>query len=174
MASLQGTTISSAVDPALTINTPNSYDGVSLRLQSKSEPTAYYLYINSSVTSGDVRWTFNQVNAGTSYTNLISFQKGNVSIGALDSTYKLDVTGTFRTTGDAGIGGANDGSSRLYVSGEALTEPYLSVNTCLGNNSASTTAYTTLKGWLAIKIGNNVGSGVNLLTAGTGYIRIWV
>ena len=76
MASLQGTTISSAVDPALTINTPASYDGVSLRLQSKAEPTAYYLYINSYVTSADVRWTFNQVNASTSYTNLISFQKG--------------------------------------------------------------------------------------------------
>jgi len=176
MASLQGTTISSAVDPALTINTPASYDGVSLRLQSKLEPTAYYLYINSYATAADVRWTFNQVNASTSYTNLISFQKGNVSIGARDSTYKLDVTGTFRTTDDAGIGGANDGSSRLYVSGEALTEPYLSVNTCLGNNSTNSAFYSTLKGWLAIKIGNNVGTSGNLLNSGTaftGYIRIW-
>jgi hypothetical protein len=62
------------------------------------------------------------------------------------------------------------------VSGEALTEPYLSVNTCLGNNSTSTTAYTSLKGWLAIKIGNNVGVAAALLNGGaafTGYIRIW-
>lgn len=176
MASLKGTTIATGTDPSLAIDTPASYTGTSLRLQAQAAPSTYKLEVNSDVAINDVRWYFNQTNYGTAYTYVLSFHGGNVSIGASAASYKLDVTGTFRTTGDAGIGGANDGSSRLYVSGEALTEPYLSVNTCLGNNSTSTTAYTSLKGWLAIKIGNNVGVAAALLNGGTaftGYIRIW-
>lgn len=178
MARLQQTQITGSADPTLTMSTPNDYDGTSLRLVSKSQPTVYNLYINSTVTPGVVRWTFNQVNASTTYSNILSFHNGNVAMGTTDASYKLDVTGTMRATGDVGVGGANDGTTRLYVSGEALTEPYLSVNTCLGNNSTSTSpyAYTTLKGWLAIKIGNNVGTAGNLLNSGvafTGYIRIW-
>ncbi len=176
MASLKGTTIATGTDPSLVIDTPASYTGTSLRLQAQAAPSTYKLDISSDVATNDVRWYFNQTNFGTAYTYVLSFHAGNVSIGASAASYKLDVTGTFRTTDDAGIGGANDGSSRLYVSGEALTEPYLSVNTCLGNNSTNSAFYSTLKGWLAIKIGNNVGTSGNLLNAGTaftGYIRIW-
>ena len=176
MASLKGTTIATGTDPSLAIDTPASYTGTSLRLQAQAAPSTYKLEVNSAVDTNDVRWYFNQTNYGAAYTYVLSFHAGNVSIGASAASYKLDVTGTFRTTGDAGIGGANDGSSRLYVSGEGLTEPYLSVNTCLGNNSTNSAFYSTLKGWLAIKIGNNVGTAGNLLNAGTaftGYIRIW-
>lgn len=109
------------------------------------------------------------------YGNAAMFIKrdGNVGIGNIAPAYKLDVTGTIRTTGDVGIGAANDGTARLYVQGEGLTEPFLFVQTCLGNNSTSTATYNVLKGYLAIKIGNNVGTTGNLITAGTYYLRLW-
>ena len=104
---------------------------------------------------------------------MLVLDRGNVGVGSTTPAYKLDVTGTAAISGDVGIGGLIDTGARLYVQGEALTEPFLSVQTCLGNNSTSTATYNVLKGYLAIKIGNNVGTSGNLLTAGTYYLRLW-
>lgn len=135
-----------------------------------SSPSDTNLYLNAPSSKG----IYNQINN----TNILSILGTSIATSvplgiAMSPSYTLDVTGTLRTSGDVGLGGAPDTGARLYVQGESLTEPFLSVQTCLGNNSNSTATYNTLKGYLAVKIGNNVGSGTALITAGTYYLRLW-
>lgn len=92
--------------------------------------------------------------------------------GSTGASYTLDVGGTCQITGDTGIGGAPDAGVRLTVISTA-GEPYLAVQTCLGNNSTSTTTYNVLKGYLAIKVNSGVGSGGANIGTGTHYIRLW-
>jgi len=56
--------------------------------------TAYNLDLKTTITAGVVRWTFDQVNAGTSYSNVLTLDRGNVIIGDTSSTYKLRVKST--------------------------------------------------------------------------------
>lgn len=101
---------------------------------------SYYLDLKQTVTAGVVRYNFSMVNNGTTYNDVLILDRGNVGIGttgaAAGSTLeaKLDVLGTAKISDDTGIGAVNDGTARLYVQGATLTEPFLSVQTCLGNN----------------------------------------
>jgi hypothetical protein len=73
--------------------------------------TGYNLKLKQTVTSNVVRWTFDQVNNGTSYPNVMTFDRGNVGIG------KTDV-------GDAG--------SKLYVDSGAISYGVRSKASCTG------------------------------------------
>jgi len=77
----------------LTVQTPNSYDGDTLRVETKLEPDRYSLKLNTTVTAGNVRWVFNQVNAGTSSANVLAFNQGNIGIGTSEPQAKLQVSG---------------------------------------------------------------------------------
>lgn len=154
-------------------NDPNGANNNIFQRWSYVSTDSYYLDLKQTVTAGVVRYNFSMVNNGTAYNDILILDRGNVGIGSTSPAYKLDVTGTAAISGDVGIGGLIDTGARLYVQGESLTEPFLSVQTCLGNNSTLTATYNTLKGYLAVKIGNNVGSGTALITAGTYYLRLW-
>ena len=51
-------------------------------------------------------------------------------------------------------------------------KPILEVTNCLGNGSTSTSTFSVFKGYLAVKIGANVGPATSVAT-GTHYIRLW-
>lgn len=112
----------------VTISTPSAYDGTILKLQSAAEPDAYNFYVNETVTSGVVRWTFNMSNNGT-YSNMMVFDRGNVGIGTTSpGDYKLYVNGgqfgTLLRGGDLGIGSdvvrmiKSDNSVAMIVRGD--------------------------------------------------------
>ena len=52
----------------------------------------FSLKLKESVTSGNVRYVFDQINNGTTYSNALVFNEGKIGIG-LDPVYKLDVRG---------------------------------------------------------------------------------
>jgi hypothetical protein len=65
-----------------------------------SNPSNYRLQLNTIVTSGLVKYSFDMLNAGTAYNNTLVLTNGNVLIGtATDSGYKLDVIGNGRVNG---------------------------------------------------------------------------
>ena len=141
-----------------------------------SSPSDTNLYVNAPASKGIYNQISNQnrLVVLNNYSSTVQSSFGvNMSGSAHTPLYTLDVFGTMRSTGDVGFGGAPDAGARLTVIGEAIGEPYISVNTCLGNNSPNSSFYTNFKGWLAIKIGNNVGTAGNLITAGTYYLRMW-
>ncbi|MFA6294855.1 MAG: hypothetical protein WC666_00335 [Candidatus Paceibacterota bacterium] len=58
---------------------------------------AYNLKLKQSVTAGVVRWTFDQTN-GTSYPDVLTFDRGNVGIGTTSPYTKLSVAGSSNQT----------------------------------------------------------------------------
>ena len=61
-----------------------------------ASPTLYNLLLKQTVTGGNVRYNFSQVNAGTSYNNVLVFDQGNLGIGVTDATRKVDINGEVR------------------------------------------------------------------------------
>lgn len=101
-----------------------------------ASPTLYRLLLKQTVTGGNVRYNFSQVNAGTAYDNALVFDRGNICLGCTDANRKLQVSGEVRITdlitdNPAWIVGAdNDGDlNRIQVStGLLLSGNTLSVN----------------------------------------------
>ena len=54
----------------------------------------YFLSLSENVTAGNVRFCFNQKNAGTNYDNVLVFDQGNVGIGTTNPASKLNVLST--------------------------------------------------------------------------------
>ncbi|HBE60665.1 MAG TPA: hypothetical protein DDW56_25025, partial [Cyanobacteria bacterium UBA11366] len=77
----------------LTIQTLNDYDGSTLRLEAKKEPSLYYLNLNTSAGNSIVKWIFNQTNNGTNYPNVLAFDRGQIGIGTPTPLQTLDVNG---------------------------------------------------------------------------------
>lgn len=100
----------------LTVQTPNDYDGDTLRLEVKREPAAYYLNLKSVTTPGVVRWVFDQINNGTTYSNVLTFDRGKVGIGTIDpSVYKLEVAGDTNVVGNLNVTGTIKQTSWVEV-----------------------------------------------------------
>ena len=51
----------------------------------------YFLSLSETVTGGNVRFCFNQRNAGVNYNNALVFNQGNIGIGTDEPSSKLDV-----------------------------------------------------------------------------------
>ena len=58
----------------------------------------YFLSLSETVTAGNVRFCFNQKNAGTNYDNVLVFNQGNVGIGTAEPSEKLEVSGNIKMT----------------------------------------------------------------------------
>ena len=94
-----------------------------------SSPSSYRLQLNTIVSSGLVKFSFDQLNAGASYNNALVLDRGNVGIGTDSPTARLEVAGAMNvfgtnTTiviGESGAGGTfgfigwNDASNFLYI-----------------------------------------------------------
>ena len=87
---------------ALTIcNEANGGDGFVFQKWQYVESTSNFrLDLKQRVTSGVVQYAFDMVNNGTGYTSVLVLDRGKVGIGDTTPSYKLDVTGTIRATGD--------------------------------------------------------------------------
>ena len=64
-----------------------------------SSANNYNLTLSETVTSGNVRFCFNQKNAGTTYSNVLVFNQGSVGIGTTSPSQKLEVSGNTYVTG---------------------------------------------------------------------------
>jgi hypothetical protein len=71
-----------------------------------------------------------------------------------------------------GIGAAASTVStdgKLLINSGDTTKPALEATNCAGD--AKTNSHSTFAGWLAVKIGSNVGASA--ATTGTWYIQLW-
>jgi len=75
----------------LTIQTPNNYDGNTMRLESKLDPSNYNLNLNAVQGSNLVKWVFDQTNHGTSYPSVLTLDRGNVGVGTALPGAKFEV-----------------------------------------------------------------------------------
>jgi hypothetical protein len=107
------------------------------------------------------------------FINPFFVSSSTTTLGSTTNTV-VAVAGNGTTNSTLGVGatagtGATDG--KMLVNAGGTGKPFLEATNCLGNGSTSTSTYSVFKGWLAIKIGNNVGA--TAVTAGTYYIRLW-
>ena len=59
-----------------------------------SAPSSYRLQLNTIVSSGLVKFSFDQLNAGAAYNNALVFDRGKIGIGDTEPAYRLSVTGS--------------------------------------------------------------------------------
>jgi hypothetical protein len=160
-----GTTSPSA---KLTIQTPDDYDGNTIRFESQSEPSFYYLNLNTSVTGGVVRWVFDQKNNTTTYVNVLAFDRGQIGIGTANPGAKLQVQIDGATTtaslklehngSNLIVRPASAGGSSSIVENTAGGSLYINPN---GGNVAIATASPTENSKLEI-----AGTSGNVFSAG--------
>jgi hypothetical protein len=100
----------------------------------------FSLVLRQEVTSGNVRYVFDQTNVGTAYPSVLAFNQGNVGIGTYDPDYKLDVNNT-----------TNELIARFYRSSSATSITHL-VSTGRPQTKYS---YDGQTDWY---VGNNVGT----------------
>jgi hypothetical protein len=127
-------------------------------------------YLNAS--SGQLIYF---VNNGGTYTANIGGTGLSVGNGTTGAAYTLDVGGTCTITGNTGIGaaaGINSTDGKLLINAGGTSKPALEFTNCGGNGSTNSANFSVFKGWLAVKIGANVGPATSVV-AGTYYIRLW-
>jgi len=106
-------------------------------------------------------------------------ESATTSMGSTTTTFVKSVAGNTTTNSTIGIGaaaGANAGDGKLLINAGGASKPILEVTNCAGNSSTNSSFYTSFKGWLAIKVGNDVAGstpGGTAIVAGTYYIRLW-
>jgi hypothetical protein len=61
-----------------------------------SNPSSYRLRLNTIVSSGLVKYSFDSLNAGTAYNNNLVLDRGNVGIGTASPNRNLDINGNLR------------------------------------------------------------------------------
>lgn len=117
-------------------------------------PTSYRLLLKQTVTGGNVRYNFSQINAGTPYDNVFVMDRGNVCLGCTDASRKLHVAGEMRVTdlitdtptkliaadNDGDFGTANIGTGLTFLSGTLSNSGDLSSTNELQTISTSGTA----------------------------------
>ena len=117
--------INSAGDVGIGTTSPNAPLDVTSKTSGSSNvqqwsyngaASSYRLQLNTIVTPGLVRWSFDMLNAGAGYNNVLVLDRGNVGIGTAAPAYKLDVAaGTIKATNDILIGDAAYSTNASYV-----------------------------------------------------------
>jgi ethanolamine utilization protein EutA (predicted chaperonin) len=104
--------------------------------------------------------------SGLSANGLTIPDGGGAIISSESATYDmltLQIGGTtkhsFNKDGNVGIGATNPNTARLHIKGDT-NNPVIRVETALIESPAGGTAGRTLKGWLPIMTGANVGDKV--------------
>jgi hypothetical protein len=92
---------------ALTVQTPDSYTGNTIRFEAKAEPSRYFLNLNTVVSDSVVRWVFDQKNLDTSFPAVLAFDRGRIGMGTSTPIAKLEIPGM---AGDLLSVGATSGS----------------------------------------------------------------
>ena len=81
----------------------------------------FSLKLKETVTSGNVRYVFEQINNSTTYPNVLVFNSGKVGIGTDEPSEKLDVVGTSGTTNIRVYDSSANSEVGLKLEGDAKT-----------------------------------------------------
>ena len=129
------------------------------------------------LTSGQLLYATDPGGGSTDYPFTIT--SATTTMASTTTTFVKSVAGNTTTNSTIGIGaaaGANAGDGKLLINAGGASKPILEVTNCAGNSSTNSSFYTSFKGWLAIKIGNDVAGSTpsgTAIIAGTYYIRLW-
>ncbi len=74
----------------------------------------YNLTLSETVTAGNVRFVFDQKNAGAQYSDVLVFNQGKIGVGTDEPISKLDVAGTGNFTGNVAINGTKIGTDQTF------------------------------------------------------------
>ena len=138
--------------PLANLDIGNDY-GSTYQRWSYDNPGAnnYFLSLSETVTSGNVRFCFNQRNLGTNYNNVLVFNQGNVGIGTDSPSQKLHVNGSQLLSGSLYLVNTN-----TRISSDANGE--VGINYGAGNTST-----------YSLSIYNSSSRVVGLGRTGNGY-----
>jgi len=127
----------------------------------------YNLTLSETVTAGNVRFCFNQRNAGVNYSDVLVFNQGNVGIGIDNSATKLHVSsGIGRTDTNKNYTqfiSSNDADDFLFgmaiahKGGTTSSDRYVSIDSV--SYKKSTSAFSTSGDLVLQQLGSNVGIG---------------
>ena len=116
---------------------------------------SYNLLLKQTVTGGNVRHNFTQVNAGTTYNNALVFDQGNICLGCTDASARLHVQGTGRITSLAGVG------NRMVIansSGDLSTQAIPTDVSIYNSNGTLTGDRTVTTGFNSLTFGSDVST----------------
>jgi hypothetical protein len=115
--------------------------------------------------------TFNFIANTTSFPQPLIMTSTLVTVASTSTSF-ITSGGNGNTNSAVGIGAAASTVStdgKLLIDSGGTTKPVLEAVNCAGD--AKTNSHSTFKGWLAVKIGSNVGASA--ATTGTWYIQLW-
>ena len=119
----------------------------------------YNLQLTETVTSGNVRWVFDQKNAGTVYSDVLVFNQGNVGIGTDEPSQKLSVSGNIELDNMPANGTRylmtnenNTGTGRLNIQAGEGSAAYGGAINLFAN------AHATNPGWVMAGISSGSGT----------------
>ena len=134
-----------------------------------SAPSSYRLQLNTVVTSGVVRYSFDMLNAGATYDNVLVLDRGNVGIGTSSPSeiLHLNAPGTgcfirFQNTGGSGvyIGGRSE-VMEMYTNGSEKMRITSTGNVGIGTSSPRPVG----SGYTALEV-SNPSSGSSIWLSG--------
>jgi len=169
----------SAPNATLEVSTTNPIN----QRWSRGSPSSFYLDLKQTITSGNVRWNFSQVNNGVAYDDVLVLDTGKVGIGTTTPGAKLHINGATILSGAVSGGDtflqikntttniALLGSEASMFGGATSSDVGLFV---YGNNKLSLSTNATRR--LVIDGAGNVGIGTTtpsekLSVEGDAYIK---
>jgi hypothetical protein len=85
----------------LTVSSANTFSGTAFKVQSRENSDAYNLSLRAFDTPlAGIHWSFDLVNAGITYPDVLTFNHSKVGIGNAGPQVPLDVAGTAQLDGD--------------------------------------------------------------------------
>lgn len=143
-----------------------------VRYSYNSSPASYFLNLGTIVSSGLVKWTYDQVNAGATYSNVMTFDRGSVVFGGVNPTGKLTVQSgadgnMFSIRGF--IAGYN--YPNVVEMGVSGADGYINVRDGAGGIQTVISGYSGTPNYFnaSVLIGTNVNAGYKLDV--NGYVR---
>jgi hypothetical protein len=115
--------------------------------------------------------TFNFIANTTTFPTPLTMTSTLVTVASTSTSF-IASAGNGTTNSAVGIGAAASTVStdgKLLINSGDTTKPVLEATNCAGD--AKTNSHSTFAGWLAVKIGSNVGASA--ATTGTWYIQLW-